>query len=131
MADYRDHYEEIRATGADLVAASVDGPDKSEALRRQLRLPFVVLCDTRRRVVRDWDIYNPREKGGIAKPSVFIIGPDRRVKYASVDTVATRVPASEIVRLLQSGSEIEPARRKLYIPRFSEWVRAVRNAFRR
>lgn len=130
MADYRDHYNEIRSAGATLVAASVDGPETSEALRQQLSLPFPILCDTRRRVVQDWDIYNSREKGGIAKPSVFIIRQDRTVRFAAVDTVSTRVPASEIVRV-QTDAASQTTRRKLYIPRFGEWLRAIRNAVRR
>ena len=112
------------------MAASVDAPEKSEALRQQLSLPFRILCDTKRRVVQEWDIYNPREKGGIAKPSIFVIGPDLTVRYATVDTVATRVPASELIRMLQNAVGTQ-ARRKLYVPRVAEWRRAVRNAFRR
>ena len=77
MADYREHYLEIRSAGASLVAVSVDAPDKSEALRGHLALPFPILCDTERRVVRDWGIYNSREKGGIAQPAVFIMTPAR------------------------------------------------------
>lgn len=125
--DYREHYQEIRATGASVVAVSVDAPDKSEVLRRELRLPFPILCDMERRVIREWDIYNPRERGGIAKPAVFVVGRDRTVRYGSVDAVATRVPASEIVRILQAVAEGRPVRRKVYIPRLGDWLRAIRN----
>ena len=86
------------------MAVSVDAPDKSEALRVHLSLPFPILCDTERRVVRDWGIYNSREKGGIAKPAVFIIDPSQVVRYAAVDTVVRRVPAAEIVSLLQNAA---------------------------
>lgn len=125
--DYREHYQEIRATGASVVAVSVDAPDKSEVLRRELRLPFPILCDMERRVIREWDIYNPRERGGIAKPAVFVVGRDRTVRYGLVDAVATRVPASEIVRILQAVAEGRPVRRKVYIPRLGDWLRAIRN----
>jgi len=82
LADYRDHYDEIRASGADVVAVSVDPPEASEAVRRDLPLPFTILCDTERRVAQEWDVYNPRERGGIAKPALFIIDPGRTVRYA-------------------------------------------------
>ena len=131
MADYRDRYNEIRSACAKLVAVSVDAPDRSEALRQQLSLPFPILCDTGRRLVIDWDVYNPREKGGIAKPAVFVIGPDRTVRYAAVDSVSTRIPASEIVRLLKTATETHNPQRKPYIPRFADWLRAFRNAARR
>jgi peroxiredoxin len=131
LADYREHNDEIRSGGAKLVAVSVDPPNRSEALRQQLSLPFPILCDTGKRLVQEWDIYNPREKRGIAKPAIFVIGPDRRVRYAAVDTVSTRVPASEIIRVLKTSAETHNAQRKLYIPRFADWLRAFRNSLRR
>ena len=129
MADYREHYPEIRSAGASLVAVSVDSCESSEALRTQLSLPFPVLCDTERCVAKDWDIYNSRERGGIAKPAVFVIDPNQVVRYASVDSVATRVPAVEIVHLLQNAANALPIRRRLHVPRWSEWIRAIRNNF--
>jgi peroxiredoxin Q/BCP len=130
LADYRDHYKEIRAGGAQVAAASVDPQRKSEALRRELRLPFPILCDTERRVVKEWDIYNPRERGGIAKPSVFVIGSDGVVRYSKVDSVATRIPPAEIIRILRSG-EGSPPRGKTYIPHIGEFYSAIRRALRR
>ncbi len=99
--DYRRHYLEIRAAAASVVAVSVDAPEASEALRAHLSLPFPILCDPERSVVRHWDVCNSREKGGIAKPAVFIIDQDRVVRYAAVDTVVKRVAAAQIVSLLQ------------------------------
>jgi peroxiredoxin len=109
----------------------VDAPEHSEALRRALRLPFPILCDTERRVVRQWDIYNPRERGGIAKPAVFLIDRGRTLRFGAVDTVVRRVPAAEIVRLLQTAAIDQPVRRKAYIPRWAEWLRAIRNTLSR
>jgi peroxiredoxin len=131
LVDYREHYLEIRSAGACIVAVSVDAPDESEALRVHLSLPFPILCDTERRVVRDWDIYNSGEKGGIAKPAVFIIDSSRVVRYAAVDTVVRRVPAAEIVSLLQNAAEGQPVRRRVHVPRFSEWKGAIRNIVQR
>jgi hypothetical protein len=69
LADYREHYVEIRAAGASVVAVSVDAPDKSEALGVHLSLPFPIVCDTEHRVVRDWGIYNG--KGSAIPIAVF------------------------------------------------------------
>jgi peroxiredoxin len=129
LADYRERYLEIKSAGASLVAVSVDPPETSEALRTQLSLPFPVLCDTERCVVKDWDIYNSRERGGIAKPAVFVIDPNQVVRYASVDSVATRVPAVEIVHFLQNAANALPIRRRVHVPKWSEWIRAIRNNF--
>ncbi|MBV9304158.1 MAG: peroxiredoxin family protein [Acidobacteriaceae bacterium] len=131
MADYREHYQAIQQAGASVVAVSVDAPEKSEAMRQELSLPFPILCDTERRLMKDWDIYNPRERGGIAKPAVFVIEPNRIVRYAAVDTVATRVPASEILHVLQTIAEPQRVRRRVHIPSMYDWLRAIRNSLRR
>jgi peroxiredoxin len=130
LADFRDHYEEIRGTGATLVAISVDAPEVSEALRRQISLPFAILCDTGRQVVKAWDVYDSREKGGIAKPAAFIIGSDLTAHFVSLDTVAVRVPASEIVRILQGLQIAAPARRRVYIPTLANIVQGLGNFFK-
>lgn len=126
MAEYRDAYPEIRAAGADVAAISVDKPSQSARLRRELNLPFTLLCDTERRIVREWDVYNPRERGGIAKPSVFIIEPDLRIRFSSVDRVATRLMPADIVRVLQDSGTQQPLRHS-YMPRLRDFSRAIRN----
>jgi peroxiredoxin len=130
LADYAKHYQEIRAAGTDVVVVAVDPPEKSEAVRRELGLPFAILSDRNKRVVQDWDIYNPKERGGIARPAVFIINRSRMVLFASVDTVNARVPTTEIVRILQTRERAPSAGRKGYFPRPMDFVRAIRNGIR-
>ena len=93
-------------------------------------LPFPIFCDTERRVIQEWGIYNPREKGGIAKPAIFVIERDRTIRYGSVDTVAKRVPASEIIRVLQATVDRQSVRHKVYVPRLSEWFHGIRKLLR-
>jgi peroxiredoxin len=130
LAEYRDLYPSFSAAGANVAAISVDAPGKSEAVRRELRLPFAILSDPQRRVVREWGVYNPREKGGIAKPAVFILAPDRTVRFASVDEVASRIPATEILRRLLEQDFGSSANRKALIPGPSTFLRAIGNAIR-
>ena len=130
MAEYRDRHQAIRDAGATLAAVSVDAPEKSEAVRRQLHLAFPILSDGERRVVQEWDIYNPREKGGIAKPAVFILAPDCTVRFVSVDGVSARVPAADIVGILQERRDKTSTGRKHQIPSPATFVRAIRNALR-
>ena len=109
---------------------AVDTPERSEAMRRELALPFPILCDTERRVIKDWDIFNSRERGGIAKPSVYVIDRVRRVLYSSVDSVASRVPAEVILRVLKTNAYPASIGRKLLIPRLADWLRGIRENFR-
>jgi peroxiredoxin len=129
LADYRDSYPEIRAAGANVAVLSVDAPEISEALRISLALPFRMLCDTERRV-KEWDLYNAREMGGIAKPAVFVIGAGRAVRYAMVENTATRVHPRDLLGLLQTDRQAAAPRSKIRIPLFSDWVLAIRNGTR-
>jgi len=129
LAEYADHHDELRAVGANIVAVSVDPPEKSEAVRRALHLPFAILCDTSRRVVQDWDIYNAKEKGGIAKPAVFILDPGRVVRFASVDSVAVRVPAAEIAAFVRNARKDAPAP-KFQFPHVRNFFDATRSSIR-
>jgi peroxiredoxin len=128
LADYRNCEAEIRSKGAKLVAISVDSPEKSQAVREELHLNFPILCDAQRQVVREWGVYNAREKGGIAKPAVFIIDPGRSVRYASVDEIASRVRASDIASLLAAHDGAIVVHRHPLVPGPRTWVRAVRNS---
>jgi peroxiredoxin len=130
LAEYRDLYSSFRAAGANVVAVSVDAPEKSEVVRRELQLPFLILSDSQRRVVREWDIYNPNEKGGIAKPAVFVLAPDRRVRFVSIDEVASRVPAAEVLRRVTEQDFGAGAKRKTLVPGGRTFFRAIRNAIR-
>jgi peroxiredoxin len=130
LAEYREQYQAISAAGASLVAVSVDAPEKSEAVRQQLQLPFPILSDSERRIVQEWGIYNPNEKGGIAKPAVFILAPDRTVRFVSVDGVSARVPAADVVGMLQEQKDTMPTGRKRLIPSPATFFRAISNGLR-
>jgi peroxiredoxin len=131
LAEYERTGPEIRAAGADVIGLAVDDPARSEAVRRQLGLSFPILCDTRREVVRAFDLYNPDEQGGIAVPAVFVIGPGRRVVYRSVDRTRKRVSTEGVLRFLRgdaAGDSLEqvPVRAGL-----ADFARALGNALRR
>ncbi len=132
MAQYAELWEKIRAAGANLVAVAVDPPERSEAVRTQLELPFAILCDVGRKMVRDWGTFEPEQMGGIAKPAVFIVDRDRRVKFVSVDREAARVPAATVLDILESC--IQPTqdefKRRAIVPRLGDWKRAIGNALR-
>ena len=107
MTEYSENAAAINATGASIAALSVDSPERSDAVRKNLRLPFPILCDTKRVVVRQWDIYNAADMGGIAVPTVFVLGTDRRIQYRSVDSTRERVSAARVVRFLQGKAALD------------------------
>ncbi len=129
MTEYARELDAIRSAGADVVALSVDSAERSEALRRQLGLAFPVLCDTERTVVRAWDLYNPKEMGGIAVPAVFVIDTERRIRYRSIDSTRTRVSTHGVLTFLQGRTE--PVARVALRPRVRDIARAIGNALSR
>ena len=130
VGEYARVHPEIRALGADVVALSVDSPARSAALRAQLALPFPILSDSAREAVRAWDLYNAKERGGIAIPAVFVIGPDRRVRWRSIDRTAQRVSAAAGVLAFLRGAEPAGGRR-IVLPRLCDFARAVANTIGR
>ena len=131
MAEYARNEAAIHATGASLVALSVDAPERSEGIRRELGLSFPILCDTSRAVVRAWDLYNPGEMGGIAVPAVFVIGPDLRVRYRSIDTTRTRVSTEGDLGYLRGDAREESLERTPIRAGLREFARALSNSIRR
>ena len=105
----------------------MDPPQTSEDLRTQLSLPFPLLCDTEHRVIESWNVLNERERGGIARPAIFVLDSGLRIRFSSIDHVVRRAPAAQIVSLLQQPSVAEAVHRKPLRPLVSHWIRAIRN----
>jgi peroxiredoxin len=131
LAEYARAYPAIRAAGADVAALSVDSTERSAALREQLALPFPILADASRTVVQAWDLYNPREMGGIAVPAVFVIDPDLRVRWRSVDSTRARVSADGVLRFLRGEATAGSPARATVRAGIGDFARALGNAVRR
>lgn len=132
MAEYRDLWDKIRGAGAEVAGVVVDPPERAEAVRRQLQLPFPILCDTKREVVRQWGIFEPEQMGGIAKPAVFVVDRDRRIRFASMDREAVRVPALTVVDFVAQGmpAQVGTPQRRFALPGVGHFMRATRNVLR-
>jgi peroxiredoxin len=128
LADYRARNDDFAAAGFGIVALAVDEPTRSEGLRRAESLPFPILCDTERAVVKEWDLYNAREKGGIAVPATFVLDGERRVRFASVDDVRHRVTVEDVLAFVRGGAA--SGTRATLAPGRAGWMRAVGNWFR-
>ena len=133
MAEFRDRFAELASLGLGLVAVSVDAPERSAALVQQLHLPFPLLCDTARDVVRAFGVFNEKEKGGIAYPSTFVLDRDRAVRFRSLDRTASRVELDGLFDFLRGGLHAAPPsapRRTRLLPRLADFARVMRNALR-
>ena len=100
MAEFRDLGDEFRALGVNVAALAVDSPERSDRVRLQYELPFPILCDAEKVVVRAWGLFNAKEKGGIAVPAAVLIGRDRRIQMVVVEGIATRARAADLLASL-------------------------------
>jgi peroxiredoxin len=124
LAEFQQQHAAYRAAGFDVAALSVDETEASEAVRRREGVVFTLLCDpTADVVVKPWGLFNRAEKGGISRPAIFVIDPGRRIRYQSVDTVASRVRAPDLLIHLQSTGSAPRAR--VIIPRLAEMLRTI------
>jgi peroxiredoxin len=102
LAEFRDFSDDFRGLGVHIAALAVDSPERSDRVRRQYELPFPILCDTQKEVVRAWGLFNAEEKGGIAVPAVLLLGRDRRIRSIMIEGVSTRVRAADLLNFLRS-----------------------------
>jgi peroxiredoxin Q/BCP len=65
LAEFRDLFDDFRGLGVRIAAVAVDSPEQSDRVRRQYELPFPILCDTQKQVVRTWGLFNAKEKDGM------------------------------------------------------------------
>lgn len=121
---------EITAAGASLVALCVDDPARTEPMRTQYGLTFPILSDQARTVVRAWNLYNAKERGGIAIPAVYVLDAERRVRWCSIDRTAARVSPSATLAFL-AGRDPTPVGRRRFRVAPTDMVRSLANALRR
>jgi peroxiredoxin len=102
LAEFRDLCDDFGGLGVHMATLAVDSPEQSDRVRRQYELPFPILCDTQKEVVRGWGLFNAEEKGGIAVPAIVLLGSDRRIRLIRIEGVATRIRAADLLEFLRS-----------------------------
>jgi len=137
LAEFAENSDAFRAVDVRLAALSVDRPDRSEAVRLQYGLQFPLLSDTEGRVVRQWNLFDPEERGGIAIPAIFLLDPGLRVLSAIRGTVVSRVRASDMLlfvrerQVASDGAARQPPRNRVVFPKLREWLVALSDEFSR
>lgn len=131
MADYAKLYKDFRSAGAEVVAISVDPPDRSAGMRKDLAIPFSLLSDGNRATIIEWGVLNTNEKGGIAIPATFLIDRERKIRLAGVEDMMMRIEPRamlDFVRAIPSGNAAAPRARG--VNPATMFLRAMANGFR-
>jgi glutaredoxin-dependent peroxiredoxin len=103
--------DEIRALGADVLGVAVTATFSQQAFAASLGIDFPLLSDWDREVCAAYGVQYDVWKGhrGLAKRSVFVIDPDRVVRYRWVTDDALVLPdLDEAVEVLRACGPSTP-----------------------
>ncbi len=92
---FRDAYADFQAKGVQVVGVSVDSVDKQCAFADKYGLPFPLIADTAKKVIRDYGVLGP---GGKARRVTFLVDP-----RGVISQVIEARDATEHVRLARKA----------------------------
>lgn len=99
--------EEIHDLNAEVLAISVDSPEKNRALRAKLDLDFPLLSDMNLELIDALKVrhLNGGIGGDIARPATFILDRDRRIVWRQLtDNWRVRVRPEPVIEQLKKIS---------------------------
>jgi len=133
LAEFKKKIASFERLNTRILALSVDAPKQSQAVVRNLDLPFDLLCDVDKHVIDLYHLRNPHEHGGIAYPAIFVIAPSGKVHYRSLDGTAQRVDLSDMLTFLEDFNDNpeyvsqEKPKKRWIIPLWNEMWQISRN----
>lgn len=101
MCAVRDDWSRWRDLGARVLGISVDSPFVTDRFRRENELPFPVLSDFNREVIRRYGVVTEDFYGlrGVARRSAFVVDRDGRVTYRWIaDDSGQHPPYDDVAR---------------------------------
>jgi peroxiredoxin len=99
LCHFRDQIAHLSHCQAQVLGISVDSFFALKAFRDAQRLPFPLLSDFNKEVIREYGVYNPDMIGlhGIAKRSTFVLDSDGIVRYREILEDARNEPNYDAV----------------------------------
>ena len=88
MCEFRDSMARLVDLNAQVIGISVNDPFSNEAFSEKNRLPFPILSDYNREVIKSWGLESHNFAGlegyTVAKRSIFVLDPQGVVRYVWV-----------------------------------------------
>ena len=106
LADYGERYRDFKQSGIEVFAVSPESSRRSRRLRKQLKLPFTVLSDSKLEVARDFGLMG-HEKPGEPTPATLILDGRHGVILSTLNEWAKCLVARDAlayVRVLKQGN---------------------------
>ena len=103
MAGLATDYDKFKSAGVEILAISVDGPEKSREMADKLGLPFSLLSDADHKVINAYGVYDA--DGKISKPAVFVVDKKGIVRWTYIGKDKSDRPLNDV--LLSELGKIE------------------------
>lgn len=94
--ELQQNYEKIQDTGAELFAISSENVALTQRTAENHGLKYPVLSDNKKEMIIAYNVLDPYDTR-IARPAAYIITPDGKVAWKSLDTAGARVPTATIL----------------------------------
>jgi peroxiredoxin len=88
--------------GARMVTISTDSTDALKKYQVDTGVPFMMLSDAEKKVIKEYDLYNPSERDGVAVPAMVVINRSGIVRYSHVQKKYVRVRNKKLLAELQN-----------------------------
>jgi peroxiredoxin Q/BCP len=98
----RDDYERFTALGAEVLAISAEGAERSDAYLRSHPLPYPTLVDADHEVFDAYDVTSRMMSLG-QRPALFVIDADGIVRFEEVGAQQYNIPRNDkVLEVLES-----------------------------
>jgi peroxiredoxin Q/BCP len=91
-------YEEFREAGAEIAVISADSAGELEDYKKKTGAPFVMLSDPDCDVIKQYGVFNPSERDGVAVPVTFVVNHEGIITYAKIKSALLRTPSARLLK---------------------------------
>jgi peroxiredoxin len=88
-------YQKLKDAGADVVAISIDKPEKSRELGDKLKIPYSILSDVEHKAIDAYGLYN--SEGKISKPATLVLDSNGIVRWSFFEEDYKVRPLNEVI----------------------------------
>jgi peroxiredoxin len=84
-----------------MITVSTDSAEELEQYKVKNELPFMMLSDSEKKLITQYDLLNESERDGIAVPAIIVIDSDGKVRYSHVQAKFLRIRNKRLLQDLE------------------------------
>jgi peroxiredoxin len=107
LVEFSEQIEAIQKSNAAVLAVSLDDAIVQTRTSETIQNKFPILLDPQGKAIKAYGVYNPAEN--LSRPSLFLIGPDKKILYRYVgQAIQDRPPLAQVMTILSEYSGTLP-----------------------